>query len=271
MRWLHLVAAMAAFLGLALAPGFARAEEEKPAEDVGWNGSISAGVALVLATTDTFGGNVQANAKKNWENQRLSIEGKGNLTINKEKNDSNETKTRKTANSQTLAGEYRYIPWTRFYLFNNHIFSRDTIQRSRFLYSTSVGPGYRFWQKDKEKRYFDAQTGTGFLHQEFLKSDIKDEEVPTRRDDARNLAIQTFAFEHANVIAEKIDILHKGSMLLPYSEPKQFIVSTELSASLPVVYGWALRNTIGFRWENEPASDADEATFTYTAGLEYKF
>lgn len=271
MEWHRLAAAMIALVCLALAPGLALAEDPPPEEEDGWNGSVSAGVALVLSTKDSFGGNFQANATRNWEHHRFNAEGKGVLTIIKEKNDDNETKTRKTANAQSLSGEYRWIPWTRFYMFNNHLFARDTIQRTRFLYSTSVGPGYRLWQKNKKTRYFDVQTGTGYLHQEFLRSNIKEEDDPIRRDDTRDLAIQTFSFDHSNVLGESVEIKHTGSFLLPYSDPGQFIATTELTASLPVVFNWAFRNTVGFRWENEPASGADEATFSYTAGLEYKF
>ncbi|MGH0034111.1 MAG: DUF481 domain-containing protein [Myxococcota bacterium] len=270
MKWYRLTATITALVCLALAPGLGLAEEQAE-EEPGWTGSISAGVAVTLATTDTFGGNVSANATRDWEHHRVAVEGQGQLAVTKQKNDDNETKTRKNANAQSIKGEYRWKPLERFYMYNNHVFARDTIQRTRFLYSTSVGPGYRFWQADPKKRYFDAQTGTGYLHQEFLRSDIKDEDSPIRRDDTRDLAIHTFSFEHANVVGESIDILHKGSFVLPYADPGQFIATTEFSASLPLVFNWAFRNTFGFRWENEPASDADEATFTYTAGLEYKF
>ncbi len=254
----------------------AKAEAEAKAaaeEDPGWTGSISAGVALQASATDTFGGNIQANATREWPKHRLAFEGRGNLAITKQKNDDNETKTRKNTNNQSLVGEYRYRFTDRLFAFNRHTFARDTIQRTRFAYLTNAGPGYRFWEDKSKpvKRHFDAQTGPGFLHQQFLRSDIKDEDVETRRDDARNRITWAASFEHANVVGDYLEILHTGSMILPLSQPNSFIVLSELAASAPIVWGWAIRNTFGFRWENDPASDADEATFIYTAGLEYKF
>jgi len=269
MNGLRATAATVALVCLALPLAFSASAEEDATEPH-WTGSISAGVAITASATDTYGGNLQANATRDWDKHRLSFEGKGTVSATKEKNDNNETKVTKTANAQSLFGEYRYKFTPRLFGYNDQRFFRDTIQRIRFAYLTSAGPGYRFWEGG-EKRYFDAKTGMGYLHQEFLRSDLDDESKPIRRDDTRDLLTWSASFEHANVVFDSIEIKHTGGVIVPVADANQFIATTELSASLPIVMGWAFRNTVGFRWENDPASEADEATINYTAGLEYKF
>ena len=233
-----------------------------PDKKLGWNGSIGLGIAWTEGTTDSFNGNGTIQLERNWERDRFRTE---LLALYGEADSDTNT------NRQELSAEYRHYFLKRLYGFASGGFGRDTVQRVRWRALANAGPGYRWWEGESgEKRHFDTEFGVGYLHQEFLRSS-SDTGNLQRREDARDDPLLRFAFEHANVLGEALEIVHTGSFLLPPTSEDEFIVRSQLIASVPIAWGWAFRNTFFVEYQNEPPPEADETTFTYSAGLEYKF
>lgn len=251
-RWLCFASA----LFIALSSSAVHAEDEEGNE--GWNGSIAAGIALTQGTTDSFGGNLDATAGYKWERDSLAFKANGIYT----KSDGDIT-----ANNQSVNGEYRHDFTERFFGFNTHEFGRDTVQRIQWRYIAVAGPGYRWWVAG-DKKYFDTKAGIGYIHQEYLRDVSTD---PATREKTRDDVTGNFGYEYSNLLFDTIEFLHTAGILVPLENEDEFIVNTEVVASVPIVLGWAFRNAFALEYQNEPAGDTDDTNISYTMGLEYKF
>lgn len=240
-------------LAVALAPLAATAEEE--VDDGGWSGSIAAGVAITQGTTDSYGANLEAKAGYAWERDSLDLTANGIYT----RSDGDTT-----ANNQSVRGEYRHDFTDRFFAFSRHQFGRDTVQLIKWRYITAMGPGYRWWKAGKTK-YFDTRLGLGYIHQEYLR------DPPDSREATRDDVTGDFSYEYSNLLYETIEFVNTAGILVPLEHADEFIFATEVTASVPIVLGWAFRNAFGLEYQNEPASGSDSTNIRYTMGLEYKF
>jgi putative salt-induced outer membrane protein YdiY len=249
-QWLFVASTLVIALSSSTA---AFAQDEEPAK--GWDGSIAAGIALTQGTTDSFGGNLEAKAGYKWERDSLAFNATGIYS----KSDGDIT-----ANNQQVGGEYRHNFTDRFFGFNNHSFGRDTVQLIQWRYVTVAGPGYRWWQGG-EAKHFDTKGGIGYFHQEYLR------DPPAAREDTRDDVTGNFSYEYSNLLFDTIEFLHTAGILVPLQHEDEFIVTTAVTASVPIALGWAFRNSFGLEYQNEPAADADDTNIRYTMGLEYKF
>jgi len=223
-----------------------------------------AGVSATTGKPDLFGGSINVDADRDWEKDRLRLKLRTNIAGKNDKRTRGRLGTRTQTyieqSSQKLEASWKRILHDRLFVISKAEGGRDVAQDINVRAAAFVGPGYRFWEKDKQKQYLDADIGVGYRHEVY------------RGEDGDNLADIGAGMDYANVFFDGgLTYRHGLDFLLPVNDPDSFLVRTELSAGVPVVGGWAINVTVGLEYQNGAPSDAEAVTARATGGLEYNF
>jgi putative salt-induced outer membrane protein YdiY len=239
-------------LGLVLVAAPAASEDaaDPPADPPKkWEASIALGGSLRSGDENRYSGNADGMLKRLWDADTLTWTAFG---------DYGKTGGDRDVEDFGTGLDWRHAFNGRFFWLSTVSADHDAVQGRNLRLQASTGPGYRLWRAS-EDRYFDVSTGLGYRHEEF------------RRDEPDNdLFDWRVGYEYKDKIGEIVEILHKTNVFTPLNDIENFLAQSELTLSVPLVYGIHFRNSARYEYVNEPADDKENSNFWLTIGLEYR-
>jgi len=238
---------------------------QAPKKEVGWNGDVSLGANLKRGNVDSFAGDFAAHAKRRWIQQSWDINGYVEY---------GKTDGEKSADSQKIDSTYRYDFSPRFFGFINGALSRDKVQLIKRNLLVTLGPGWRVWQNQQGRNYFDLEAGLGYEHKAFFRSpeDCDDAKACTRgeRSPTRNDFVGRAAFE-SKYHLWAVETTWNSEYIQPFTDANAFSANSTLQLASPIAKNLFFTNAFRIDYENDPAEDSKKTDLTFTTGIKYQF
>lgn len=248
------------------------AAHDEPAAPVneGWVGNISASVTAQTGTIDSFAGAVDAVAEQTFEQDWLRGRFNGVYGITRQRNgDENDQLVQ---DAQGLFGDWRRTLHERFFWQTGSEISRDSIQDRLVRTALATGPGYRFWQGgDAPREHFDTRVGVGYRY-ELYDPDAEPGQNGLGGLDHDHFADLVAGFQYRNqIIEDRIDFTHTGTVRMPANDPEAYVVTTEVILGIPLTAEWSFRTGFFLEYVGVQPDEVNNLTTRTTVGLGYTF
>lgn len=273
MRMARIVLIAALSLGFSTA---SLAEDEVPAEEPGWTGSVSLGGSLSAGTTNTFSGNLSIDGEREFGANlvRLGLDARYGTTKTKA-DPSYVTQT----DEQKLTQYLRHSPSDRFYIYGESEEARDSVRNIDERFLVTVGPGYKVWGEE-DGAFLDLEGGIGYRYENYGglfdplpggpgNLPIPGDGIPLRQE-SRNDITGRAAFNFKDKFGAA-DFGQTGEFILPFNDTSGWLARAETKLSFPVLESWSFVNTLGLEYNNAAAVGTKKFELDYVVSLEYKF
>jgi putative salt-induced outer membrane protein YdiY len=249
------------------------AGHDEPAAPVneGWIGGISASVTAQTGTIDSFAGAIDAVAEQTFDQDWLKGRFNGVYGITRQRNQS--TNDQKVQDAQGLFGDWKRTIHERLFWQTGSELSRDSIQDRMVRAALATGPGYRFWQgeNDAAKEHFDGRFGVGYRY-ELYDPDADPGQGGRGGLDHDHFADLLAGFEYRNqIIEDRIDFTHTGTVRMPANAPDAYVVTTEVILGIPLTPQWSFRTGFFAEYVAIQPDEVNNLTTRTTVGLGYTF
>ena len=228
----------------------ASAADANPPPPKRWEASLALGGSLRSGDENRYSGNANGMLKRLWDRDTATWTAFG---------DYGKTGGKADVNDFGTGLEWRHQFSGRLFWLSNFGADHDAIQARNVRIAVYTGPGYRIWEADAEKRYFDVNSGLGYRHESFA-GDTPDNDLFDLRT----------GYEYKDVIGKVLEIEQKTNLYTPLNEIRNFLAHAELTLSVPLVGSLYFRNSARYEFVNEPADGKEHSNFWLTIGLEYK-
>ncbi|MEZ4334593.1 MAG: DUF481 domain-containing protein [Myxococcota bacterium] len=274
-RWAATGIALLVLMGSA-SPSAAH-DEPAPVNE-GWAGGITAALTAQTGTINSFAGSIDASAEQTFGKDWLKGRFNGVYGITRQRN--TEKNDQLVQDAQGLFGDWKRTIHERLFWQTGSELSRNSIQDRMVRAALSTGPGYRFWEggNDATKEHFDTRLGVGYRY-ELYDPDNADNATPPPAHirgsgalDHDHFADLLAGFEYRNqIIADRIDFTHTGSVRMPANDPGAYVLTTELIFGIPLTPQWSFHTSFFAEYLAVQPDEVNNLTTRTTVGLGYTF
>lgn len=239
------------------------APEEPPPPPSPWEVAVALGGSLRGGDVSRFAANGDASVSYYWATDRLTgrVLADYGETTNQVVNVAGFLVDQKVVDTQNYGGSllWRHDFTERFFNEARTTADSDPIQSRDVRVTADITPGYRVWMRS-EKEYFDVKAGPSYRFERFNDGSPDNQFFEGRA-----------AYQFEGRIGEALEIQHQTEILVPFSEVEAYLLRSELTLSVPLVYGFYLRTNGRIENLGRPAVGRKDTNYWITFGLEYRF
>jgi hypothetical protein len=243
----------------------------------GWQGSATAGLAYVAASTSLISFTPSVNLLRTWPKARGSWPVRARTYINFMANYSKETEngdlsyfdpTHRTLfipgsfdETSTLHGEFTqdYFLFPRLFVMAGATFDHNYAQSLDLLQAYGGGLGYVLYRTDRSE--FDFRAGAGYSKQQYAGYPSFDTSVVASR----------FYQSYEHKFANGMSFSEQGGIRPAWTDPKYLFGGGQLSFNMPLYHRLNFNVSSFDFWSNTPPPMLKKNIFQVSLGVNYTF
>jgi putative salt-induced outer membrane protein YdiY len=220
-----------------------------------WTGSIVAGAMFARGNTFQDNANVSFDVTRRTEQDRWIFTGGYNFGRQRDPDDGSK---RTTTDNWYATGEYDYFLTERFFVFGSLRYEHDRIADLDIRLVPSVGIGYQWIDTPDTK--FDTRIGPAYVYEKFQDGDTNESFS----------AVLAYHFKK-NLYGEKVSLFHDLEYYPSLEDFGDFLVVTDFGLRASLTAKMFAEYKLEYRYDAEPAEDADKNDLRHLVGVGWKF
>jgi putative salt-induced outer membrane protein YdiY len=219
-----------------------------------WTGSIVAGALITRGNSETDNVNISIDAMRRREDDRITASA-GYLYGKQEDPDTGDDQT--TVDNWFLLGKYDYFLSEKLYLYALGRIERDRIADLDLRVAPSVGVGYQWVERPDFN--FSTEAGIGWMYEDFETGDSED-----------HFAAR-FAYHVDKQLNDKVSVFHNLEYLPSVEDIDDFNLNADVGIKANMTERMFTQFKIEWKYDAEPAPDAEKNDVRYILGVGWSF
>jgi putative salt-induced outer membrane protein YdiY len=220
-----------------------------------WTGSIVAGAALTRGNTESSTANINADATRRGERDRIYLAA-GYLFANQRDNNTGQNST--SADTWFLKGKYDYFFTQRFFGYANMKYEKDRIANLDMRLSPGAGAGYQ-WVENARVNFF-TEAGLTYVR-----------EVYTNPDETRSYVAARGAYHLNFVVNDHVKGFHNFEVIPNIEDVQAVLVYTDVGLRAAMTERLFLEGKAQLAFNSQPADNREKKDMRYTLGIGWTF
>jgi putative salt-induced outer membrane protein YdiY len=224
-------------------------------EKTKWTGSIVAGAALTRGNTESSTANINAEATRRGERDRIYLAA-GYLFANQRDNNTGQNST--SADTWFIKGKYDYFFTQRFFGYANMKYEKDRIANLDMRLSPGAGAGYQ-WVENARVNFF-TEAGLTYVR-----------EVYTNPDETRSYVAARGAYHLNFVVNDHVKGFHNFEVIPNIEDVQAVLVYTDVGLRAAMTERLFLEGKAQLAYNSQPADNREKKDMRYTLGIGWTF
>jgi putative salt-induced outer membrane protein YdiY len=220
-----------------------------------WKGAVVAGATLARGNTESSTANVNVEASRRGENDRITLGG-GYFFANQRDNATRDTST--SSDNWFLKGKYDYFFSDQFYGYGNIKYEKDRIANLDKRVSPGIGLGYQ-WVERKDLSFF-TEGGGSYVYERY-----------TEPDETRTFVAARFAYQVEKSFNDYVSAFHNLEYLPSLERADVFLVNTDIGLRAKITERLLIEAKSQLAYNAKPSEGREKKDFRHILGVGWTF